>query len=214
MIVSTSDTDDRFLAVARIVRPQGRRGEVAAEILTDFPERLESLRRVWLGLPEGNAGPAGGPAAFPPRAATIENVWPHKGRIILKIAGVDSIDAAKGLRGLHVLVARQDRVALPEHSYYVWELEGCEVRTSRPASDKDGAAARTDSDLVGTVTAVEPTGGVPNLHVARLGGGEVLIPLAQEFCTRINVAAKQIVVNLPDDLLDLNEDNGPLTTDD
>ncbi|HEV2176317.1 MAG TPA: ribosome maturation factor RimM [Terriglobia bacterium] len=186
--METSATHDRFLAIARIARPQGRRGEVAAEILTDFPERLERLRRVWLAAPESTPSSA-------PREATIESAWPHKGRMVLKFAGVDSIDAANALRGLHVLVSRQDRVALPDHSYYVWELEGCQVVAERAAG----------GDMVGTVTAVEPTGGVPNLRVARPGGGEVLIPLAQEICTRIDVAGKRIVVNPPEDLLDLNE---------
>lgn len=187
-----------YLAIARIARPQGRRGEVAAEILTDFPERWESLRRVWLGTPESDLPSAPGEA---PREVTIESAWPHKGRMILKLSGVDSTETANGLRGLHVLVPREDRVALPDHSYYVWELEGCQVARERPEASED----LDGDDLVGTVTAVEPTGGVPNLRVARPGGGEVLIPLAQEICTKIDIAARTIIVNPPGDLLDLNE---------
>src|SRR6266567_5061545 len=145
-----------FLAVARVARPQGRRGEVVAEILTDFPERLEKLARAFLENPAGR-----------PRMVAIEKAWPHKGRVVFKFSGVDSIDAANSLRGLHVFVRSEDRVALPEHHYYVGELEGCRV-----LRDLDG-----ELQEVGVVTAVERTGGADLLHVARADGksGELLI---------------------------------------
>lgn len=175
-----------YLAIARIVKPQGRRGEVAAEILTDFPERLAKLRRVFLER-----------AAQAPEPATLENVWPHKGRMVLKFLGVDSIEAANRLRGLHVLVPRAERVPLPAHTYYVWELRDCRVVVER-----DGAPRE-----VGKVIDVEPTGGAPLLHVMPDGEGrsEILIPLAEEICKRIDTAAKTIVIDPPEDLLELNE---------
>ncbi len=179
---------DRFLAIARIVRPQGRHGEVAAEILTDYPERFRSLRQAFLESPGGNPAPI-----------ALERAWPHKGRMILKLAGIDSIDGASELRGRHVLIPREEKVALPPHQYYLWELEGCRVVAEHEGKRRE----------VGTVTAVEPTGGVDVLHVERSGGGasrEVLIPLAQAICTRIDTAAKTIVIDPPEDLLELNED--------
>ncbi len=180
---------DGFLAVARIVRPQGRHGEVAAEILTDFPERFASLRQAYLESP-GNS----------PALTAIERAWPHKGRIILKLAGVDSIDRAEELRGRHVLVPRDEKVALPPHHYYLWELEGCRVVVEREGKRRD----------VGTVVSVEPTGGVDVLHIEvrqSAGAQEVLIPLAQAICTRIDPATKTIVIDPPDDLLDLNQNS-------
>jgi 16S rRNA processing protein RimM len=177
---------DRFLAIARIVRPQGRWGEVAAEVLTDFPARFRDLRRAFLE----NPGQAPDPVA-------VERVWPHKGRVVLKFSGVDSIESASRLRGRHVLIPREERTPLPPHHYYLWELKGCRVVTERKGAQSE----------IGTVTDVERTGGVDLLHVvpARRRRREVLIPLAQSICTRIDTQAKTIVVDPPEDLLELNE---------
>lgn len=175
----------QFLAVARVVKPQGRRGEVLADILTDFPERFENLRRAFLENETGG-----------PRAVDIENTWPHKGRIVLKFSGVDSIDQADPLRGLHVFIRHEDRVALPEHHYYVWELEGCRVIRELAGQTQE----------IGVVTGIDRTGGVDLLRVARAGNdsSELLIPLTRAICKRIDAAEKTIVIDPPEDLLDLN----------
>ena len=184
---------EQFLAIARISRPQGRRGEVAAEILTDFLERFAEIRRVYVESPGGS-----------PEPRDIEKAWLHKGRVVLKLAGVDSIEAAERLRGCHVLIRREERMPLAAGRYYEWELEGCRV-----VREQGGALSE-----VGTVTGVERTGGVELLRVAlsplerggKPGGKprEALIPLAQAICTRIDLQAKLIVIDPPDDLLDLN----------
>lgn len=175
-----------FLAIARVVKPQGRRGEVAAEILTDFPARFGDLRRAFLENP-----------GCPPDLVMVEKVWPHKGRVVLKFSGVDSIEQAERLAGRHLLIPREERAPLPPHHYYHWELRGCRVVTER-----EGVSIE-----VGTVTDVESTGGAHLLHVSRRDGpgGEVLIPLAQEICTRIDTEAKTIVIDPPEDLLELND---------
>lgn len=175
---------ERWLAIARILRPQGRRGEVAAEILTDFPSRFQTVRQVFLEEP-----------GVEPQPVNVENAWPHKGRMVLKLSGVDSIDSASRLRGFYVLIPREQRTPLPLHQYYLWELEGCRVVVERQGEGCE----------IGTVTGVEPTGGVDLLHVApRVGGKELLIPLAQAICRRIDPEAKTIVIDPPEDLLDLN----------
>ena len=176
---------DKFLAVARIVRPQGRRGEVAAEILTDFPQRFAELRRAYLENPGSQ-----------PESVRVESVWPHKGRVVLKFSGVDTIDQANRLRGLHVLILREERMLLPAHQYYVWELKGCRVITARQGVTSE----------VGTVTDVERTGGADLLRVGT-PRGEVLIPLAQDICKRIDTAEKIIIIDPPEDLLELNEES-------
>ena len=176
----------QFLAVARVVKAQGRRGEVAAELLTDFPARFENLPHVYLENTGGR-----------PEPVAVLSAWLHKGRIILKFSGVDSIEGAERLRGRLVLVERGERVPLPDNHYYVWELEGCcVVRQSGKTRHE-----------VGTVTGVERTGGVDLLHVARPDRrqGELLIPPAQAICTRIDTAAKTIWIDPPPDLLDLNQ---------
>ena len=171
-----------FVAIARIVRPQGRRGEVAAEILTDFPERFDHLRHVFLERP-----------GHPPDSLEVESAWMHKGRVILKFSGIDSIERANRLRSLHVLIPREERTQLYGHRYYVSELVGCRV-----------IAEHGGRRELGTVTAVEPTGGVDLLHVGRPDGRELLIPLAQAICIRIDTENKLIVVKPPEALLDLN----------
>jgi len=173
---------DRFLAVARVVRPQGRRGEVLAEPLTDFSARFQGIRRVFVE----NPGAA-------PRSVEVESVWSHKGRVVIKFAGVDTISSASELRGRHLLIPAEDRMPLPPNHYYLWELQGCRVVTKRQGRQVE----------LGTVTGIEPTGGVDVLHVAT-PGGEVLIPLAQAICTKIDTQARTILIDPPDDLLELN----------
>ena len=197
-------SDPGFLAIARLIKPQGRRGEMAAEILTDVPGRFDKLRSAFLEQPGGQ-----------PSSVNLENAWLHKGRVILKLAGIDSIDEADRLRGRHILVPRNERAALAAHQYYLWELEGCRV-----VRDLDGVTME-----IGIVTEVEPTEGVPLLHVvpikapaketgnrdAREKAGprdELLIPLAQAICGRIDIGAKLIVIDPPEDLLELNRQAG------
>jgi 16S rRNA processing protein RimM len=182
--VSAAGTEG-FLAVARIARPQGRRGEVAAEILTDFPERFENLRSAWLQRPGSE-----------PEAVEVEDAWPHKGRIILKFSGVDSISDADRLRGRLVLVPQEEKVKLPSGSYFVEDLTGCRVLRKVGESTEE----------VGMVTEVEHTGGADLLHVAPPGDAKrvLLIPLAESICTRIDIEAKTIWIDPPEDLLELN----------
>lgn len=178
------NAEGRFLAIARILRPQGRKGEVTAEILTDFPRRFQELQSVFVETP-GQA----------PQPINLERGWPHKGQIILKFSGIDSIESASLLRGLQVLIPWDERRPLPPHHYYLCELHGCRV------------ICEPEGREIGTVTEVESTGGVDVLHVRRSDGqSEVLIPLAQEICTRIDLAARTITVDPPEDLLELNEE--------
>lgn len=184
----------RYIAIARILRPQGRWGEVCAEIMTDFPARFQELRRIFLGrnAPDGVDG-----HQEQPSEATLERAWPHKGNIVLKLKGADSISQAEALRGLTVFVPFEERVPLPANTYYWPEIEGCRVLMGRPE-------ARIE---IGIVTEVEPTAGVPLLHVSRTlpNEGEILIPFAQEICREIDPEAKRIVIDPPEDLLELNE---------
>lgn len=174
-----------FVAIARIVKPRGRRGEAEAEILTDFPTRFQSRRRVFL---EGSGDPS---------PLNVEHVWIHKGRVIFKFEGVDSISQAERLRGLHVLIPREERAPLGPNRYYLSELCGCSVL--REAAD--------GPHVVGAVEDVERTPGGDLLHVSTLTG-EVLIPFAQEICRRVDLAARVIVIDPPEDLLEVNSPRG------
>lgn len=176
-----------WVTVARIVRPHGRRGEVAAEILTDFPNRLTSLAsaRLW-----GEHSQA--------RQVAVRSCWlsqSHGGQAIFHFEGFDSISDGEKLTGLEVQIPLGDRTALPGGSYYVTDLIGCEVREK--------------GEVVGRVRDVQFTGrdlaGTPIL-ILDSPAGELLIPLAQEICTRIDTRAHEIEVTLPEGLRNLNHD--------
>lgn len=173
------------ITLARILRPRGLRGEVAAEILTDFPERLPELREVWLS--DGRSAP---------RRAVVRHCWlssSRGGQAVFLFAGVEDRDAAEHLRGVEVQIPREQRARLASGSFYVDDLVGCEVWEADATKP------------LGTVHHVEFPGGVALLAVQPVeGNAEVLVPLAAEICRRIDVAAKRIDVSLPEGLLDLN----------
>lgn len=152
-----------------------------AEIMTDFPERFENLGSVLVENPGGEPG-----------VLTAEETWFHKGRVVIKFAGVDSIDAAERLRGCHLLIPAAERRRLRAGSYYFWELVGCRV------------LAGHDEKEVGEVTEVEPSGAGALLHV-RGAKGEILVPFVEEICARIDLAARTILIHPPEGLLELNE---------
>lgn len=186
------DSPASRVTLARILRPQGRRGEVAAEILTDFPERLTQLKSALLW--DGKT---------PPRQATIRSCWlshSRGGQAIFHFEGSDSISDAEKLVGLEVQVPADERVELPAGSYYVTDLIGCEVF----AADTSAASLQK----IGVVRDVQSIGkavaGTPNLIIDS-ARGELLIPLAAEICRNIDTSARRIVVVLPEGLLDLNQ---------
>lgn len=185
---------NRFITVARIVRPQGRRGEVLAEIATDFPARFHTLKSVIISEGEGPAGGCSKREAQTHRF-DLEGSWLHKGKVVLKLAGVASIDQANRLRGYLVMIPYSERAELPAGSYYIHELQGCRV------SERAGRE-------IGTVIEVEPTAGVPLLHVQRELNAEILIPLAEDICRVIDTKSKSIIIDAPADLLDLNDNAG------
>lgn len=185
------DTRAAYVTLARIVRPHGHRGEVAAEILTDFPQRLKSLAAVDLVDPLGHTVPNGA------ARRNIRSCWLSKsrgGQAIFHFEGTDSIDSAKRLVGLEVQIPLTDRVILPKGSYYVTDLIGCEV------AERSGQA-------LGRVREVQFVGGTtmgtPNL-VVDSPSGDLLIPLAEDICVTVDIASRRITAVLPEGLRDLN----------
>src|ERR1700735_2511348 len=110
--------------LARIRHTQGRKGEVFADILTDFPEKFSERRHLWL-----IADPAHKPAtARPtpdPREVELIHHWLHKGGIVLHFAGVDSISTAETLIGFFVAIPLAERAPLPAGETYIADLVGC-----------------------------------------------------------------------------------------
>jgi len=168
-----------YLAVALIVRTRGNKGEVLAELHTDFPARFNLLEDVWLASADGSR-----------RRVRLEECWGHKGREVLKFAGVDSISAAEQLVGSWVEIEADQALILPEGTYYDHDLIGCRVL------DRGG-------NYLGEVAQVQRIPG-NNLLLVRGEKGEFLIPAAGEICREVSIPDKRIVVEMPEGLKDLN----------
>jgi 16S rRNA processing protein RimM len=172
--------EPRFVSIARIIKSRGNRGEVVAETLTDFPERFEALRTKEVALQRENELPL---------RLVLESYWFHKNRIILKFKSVNSIAEAAALRGYELKVPRDQAVALPNGSYYQFDLLGCTV------TDQQGRA-------YGQVTEVLEMGSNYLLKVES-GKQEILVPFVDEMLVRIDIKAKELVFSLPEGLVDL-----------
>ena len=182
------------LTLARIVRPWGRRGEVAAEILTDFPNHLTKLREAWLS--DGRN---------PPRPVTVRSCRIHIGQAVFKFEGTDSISDAETLRGLEVQVPLADRTPIMPGRYYISELIGCTVweQNARGSTAPVQIGTVADVQRVGEKTA--PAAIESWVLSVTTPQGELLIPLAYEICTMIDVPNRRIEVRLPDGLRILND---------
>lgn len=173
--------------MALVVRTHGIAGEVACEILTDFPDRLKTLKTVELWDGKRLA-----------RRVAVRKCWlshSRGGQAIFHFDGFDSMDAAKKLVGYEVQIQRDERVKLPTGSHYISDLVGCRVR------ERGGGE-------IGTVKDVQATGetvvGTPILEVVATDGSELLIPLAQDICIEVDTEKRVIEVLLPEGLKDIN----------
>jgi 16S rRNA processing protein RimM len=194
----------RWVLVARILRARGNKGEVAAELLTDFPERLTRLPEVFVGHAEGKIEPRGMP---------VKSCWlsqNHRGQAVFHFEGVESISEAEKFRGLEVLLPFKQRVTLPVGQYFVSDLIGCSIfenPIAPPIVSSSPCSLAEAPSLLGTVRDVQFPGegisGTPLLEV-ETARGEILIPLALDICTKIDTAARRIDVVLPEGLRDLN----------
>jgi 16S rRNA processing protein RimM len=187
-----------WIVLAQLLRPQGRKGELLAELLTDFPERFEGQGRVFLA-PAGFSG-----AQEEARSVEVTSSWlpvgKNEGRIVLQFAGIDSISDAEAIAGQEVVIPAEERLPLDDESVYISELVGCTIY--------DGAA------IVGVVEDVQfpstPDGGrrltdaAPLLAVRSPEGDEVLIPFAKAFLVAMNTDAKRIDMILPVGLVEVN----------
>ena len=171
-------TDD-LIVVAHIVKVRGLRGEVVADLLTDFPDRFENLKTL-VGISSGGVK----------RSLQIEEQWFHGNRLVLKFADFNTIDEAKELVDYDLGVAAQDRVELPQDSFYEWELIGCRVET-------------IGGESIGVVIEIMRTGGVEILKVVDESGRDRLIPMASDIVVEIERDEKLIRIDPPEGLLEL-----------
>lgn len=167
-----------LIVIARIARPHGVRGEVIADLFTDFPERFAELENVRALRPDGQVC-----------VLKLEKARLHHTRIILKFAGYETVERADELRRTRLMIERKQLVSLPADNYYDFDLVDCEVVT-------------VGGQLVGIVTAVQNYGSAPLLNV-RGPQREHLIPLVLDICTEIDTTRKRIVIDPPAGLLEL-----------
>jgi 16S rRNA processing protein RimM len=181
------DITGEFITLARVVKTQGRHGEVAAEVHSDVPERFtEGMKLQALGGPAESR-----------REVEIESLWPHKGLLVLKFRGVDSMSDAEALIGSELQVPRSERAALEQGWNYVSDLVGCVV------FDHGKEIGRIESVQFGA-------GEAPLLIVAGKAGQKFDVPFAEAYLERVDVAQRQLGMNLPDGMLEIN---APMTAE-
>jgi 16S rRNA processing protein RimM len=171
-----------WVNLALLIRTQGRWGELLAEILTDFPERFAERTHLHLRKPG---------AVAPLREIVLESHWLHKDRIVLKFAGVDSMNDAELLRGLEVVIPREQRAPLDDDAAYIDDLVGCTLvdRNSGP---------------VGAIVDVDRESTLGALLVLETGAGEALVPFVKAYEPVLDLAARTMTMTLPAGLLDVN----------
>ncbi len=175
---STDPIDSTDLvAIAKTVRTRGLKGELVAEILTDFPQRFEGLKNVIAVAQDGTRADI-----------KIADHWFQKDRIILRFKGFDSIEKAEALVNREICVPEDEAVELESDEFFDWQLEGCKVIA--------------DGEEIGTVTGVMRTGANENLEVTN-GETDYLIPFVEAICTKVDIENKVITAELPEGLLDL-----------
>jgi 16S rRNA processing protein RimM len=174
-----------FVTIARVAKTQGRHGEVAATLLTDFPELFETRRKLF-ALGDSGRGGATEPNR---RKLELDEHWFHKGMVVLKFAGVDSISDAEMLVGSEIQIPRSERAALGSDEFYVSDLIGCMV---------------TDSGReIGLIQDVQFGSGEAPLLVIE-GSKEYLVPFATAYIEKIALEQKRLEMKLPEGMLELD----------
>lgn len=169
-----------YVLVGRVARPHGIRGEVVVNPETDFPEIRFAPGATLYVERDGEPVPV-----------RVREARFHKGRPVIALDGVETMNDAEALRDAELKVPESALQPLPEGTYYHFQLRGCEVVTR-------------SGDAVGRVRDVEGEAGGFRLVVDAAGGGEVLVPLVEAICVEIDPAARRIVIDPPEGLLDLN----------
>jgi 16S rRNA processing protein RimM len=165
--------EPRYLAVGRILRPHGVRGELRVEVITGSPERLNQHAYFFLASPDH-------PEAV--RRYPVEKMRLHRGRLLLKLGGCDDRNGADELRGMLVQIPIEEAAPLEEGEYYHFQLLGVRVETE-------------DGEWLGQVVKVLETG-ANDVYVVRGSRGEMLLPAVDELVLELDLESKRMVVHL------------------
>ena len=181
-----SDTTGEFITLARVVKTQGRHGEVAAEIHSDVPDRFAQGMKLLALSETGEAW----------RELQLEDFWPHRGLLVLKFCGVETISDAEALIGSELQVPRAERAELEKGWTYVSDLVGCTVLDH--------------GREIGRIEDVQFGAGEAPLLIVTAAGKKFDVPFAEAYLEDVDVAHKQVRMNLPEGMLEIN---APMTAE-
>lgn len=188
---------DEWVTIAVLGKPRGTRGEMFALPETSHWERFQPGRdfTLWFEATPGSD----------PRVVTLEEAWSHNGKLILKLAGVESIDDAEAVRGAHLCLRAEEREPLPEGEYYYDDLKGFAVVDVATAELLGTVAGFTEGVGPGVLEVDSPRSGTADGKARAAAGVERWqVPFAKEICVDVDLVARQIRVKLPEGLRDLN----------
>ena len=174
-----------FITLARVVKTQGRHGEVAAEIHSDIPDRFAAGMKLF-ALPKSER--VAEKAAR--RELELEDVWPHKGLVVLKFRAVDSMNDAELLIGSELQVPGAERAELERGWTYVSDLIGCVVVDH--------------GHEIGRIEDVQFGAGEAPLLIVASAGKRFDVPFAQAYLEGVDIAQRQVCMNLPEGMLEIN----------
>jgi len=181
------DSETDFITLARIVKTQGRHGEVAAEIHSDIPDRFSPGMKLFaLGKDKDEAR----------RELEIESLWPHKGLLVLKFVGVDSMNDAEALVGSELQVPRKDRAELERGWTYISDLIGCTVFDH--------------GREIGHLADVQFGAGEAPLLIVAHEGKKFDVPFAEAYLEGVDIKQHAVRMNLPEGMLEIN---APMTSE-
>lgn len=186
-----------WIILAHLVRPQGRKGELLAELFTDFPGLFVGRQDLFIAKP----GFEGSPAEA--RRVDVTSSWlpvgKNQGRVVLQFSGIDTISDAEAISGLDVLIPRERRTTLDAESIYISDLVDCIV-----FDGKTEIGRVTDVQFSSAADGSRLADAAPLLVIQSIDGNEILIPFVKAFLKSIDLPAKKIVMNLPAGLADVN----------
>jgi len=181
---STDIQVNEWITLAVVIKTQGRRGEVAAELHTGVPDRFQQGMRLWALAKDGQR-----------REVTIEDLWPHKSFLVLKFQGIETISDAEPLVGAELQLPRSERAELEPGWTYLSDLIGCTVF--------DGQRE------IGRIEDVQFGAGEAPLLIVRAEAHKAElpyeIPFAEAYLEKLDLEQKQVRMKLPEGLLDVNE---------
>jgi 16S rRNA processing protein RimM len=182
----TTDPSGEFITLARVVKTQGRHGEVAVEVHSDVPDRFAEGMKLLALEKSGEAR----------RDLEVEGFWPHKGLLVLKFRGVDSMSDAEELIGCELQVESADRASLEQGWNYISDLVGCVV---------------LDHGLeIGRIEDVQFGAGEAPLLIVGAGGKKFDVPFAEAYLDAVDMSQRQMRMNLPEGMLEIN---APMTAE-